>query len=183
MMPPSPPAFIIVGRVRKAHGIRGEVVVEVITDEPDAIFASGRRVFAGTPAGELSPTRQELHVATCRPFNEGLLVRFAEVPDRNAAETWRGRYLLLPAGELPAPDEHEVYVHELVGMRVELAGGESVGTVEELYELPQGLAIDVRRSAPREAETVMLPYDERTVASVDKTARVIVVTPPEGLLE
>jgi 16S rRNA processing protein RimM len=177
------PAFIIVGRVRKAHGIRGEVVVEVITDEPDAVFASGRRVLAGTATGDLAPNRLELHIGSTRSFNEGLLVGFAEVPDRNAAESWRGRYLLLPADELPAPDENEVYVHDLVGMRVELAGGQSVGTVEEIYELPQGLAIDVRRTAPRETETVMIPYDDRTVASVDKAARVIVVTPPEGLLE
>ena len=177
------PAFIIVGRVRKAHGIRGEVVVESITDAPDAVFASGRRVFAGTATGDLTPNRLELHVGSVRPFNEGLLVGFAEVPDRNAAESWRGRYLLLPVDELPPPDEDEVYMHDLVGMRVELAGGTPVGTVEEIYELPQGLAIDVRRDAPRETETVMLPYDERIIASVDKAARVIVVTPPEGLIE
>jgi 16S rRNA processing protein RimM len=177
------PEFIIVGRVRKAHGIRGEVVVEVITDEPDAVFASGRRVFAGTATGDLSGNRLTLHIRSARPFNDGLLVGFAEVPDRNAAETWRGRYLLLPADELPAPSENEVYLHDLVGMRVELSDGQPVGTVEEIYELPQGLAIDVRRAAPRDTETVMLPYDERTVASVDKAERVIVVTPPEGLLE
>jgi 16S rRNA processing protein RimM len=177
------PEFIIVGRVRKAHGIRGEVVVEVTTDEPDAVFASGRRVFAGTATGDLAPNRLELHIGTTRPFNEGLLVGFTEVPDRNAAEAWRGRYLLLPANELPAPDENEVYLHDLVGMRVELSDGQLVGTVDEIYELPQGLAIDVRRSPPRESETIMLLYDERTVASVDKTERVIVVTPPEGLLE
>ena len=177
------PAFIIVGRVRKAHGIRGEVVVETITDAPDAVFAPGRRVFAGTPAGDLAPNRTELHVDTSRPFNEGLLVGFAEVPDRTVAETWRGRYLLVPADELPAPSEDEVYVHDLLGMRVELESGELVGTVDETYDLPQGLALDVRRAPPREKETVLILYDERTVASVDKDARLIVVTPPEGLLE
>ena len=179
----STPAYIIVGRVRKAHGIRGEVVVETITDAPDAIFASGLRVFAGTANGELAPNRLELHVESVRPFNEGYLVGFTEIPDRTAAETWRGRYLLLPADELPPPDDEQVYVHELLGMRVELASGEPIGTVEETYELPQGLAIDVRRAPPREKETVMLTYDDRTVSSVDKSARVIVVTPPEGLLE
>jgi 16S rRNA processing protein RimM len=177
------PAFIIVGRVRKAHGIRGEVVVETITDEPDAVFASGRRVFAGTADGDLAPNRTELHIATSRPFNEGLLVGFTELPDRNAAESWRGRYLLLPASELPEPDEEEIYLHELLGMRVELSGGEPVGTVKEIYELPQGLALDVRLAAPREHETVILNYDDQTIASVDKAARVIVVTPAEGLLE
>lgn len=177
------PAFIIVGRVRKAHGIRGEVVVEPITDAPDAVFASGRRVFAGTAAGDLAPTRAELHVASSRPFNEGFLVSFTEVPDRTVAETWRGRYLLLPADELPAPGDEEVYVHELPGMRVELESGELVGTVDATYDLPQGLAIDVRRSAPREGETVLLLFDERTIASVDREERRIVVTPPEGMLE
>jgi 16S rRNA processing protein RimM len=179
----TPAAFIIVGRVRKAHGIRGEVVVELITDAPDAVFAPGRRVFAGTPDGDLAPNRAELHVRSTRDFNEGLLVAFDEVPDRNAAETWRGRYLLLPSDELPPPREDEVYLHDLLGMRVELAGGEVVGTVEELYDLPQGLAIDVRLAEERGAGTVMLQYDDRTVASVDKDARVIVVTPPDGLLE
>jgi len=177
------PAFIIVGRVRKAHGIRGEVVVEPITDAPDAVFASGRRVYAGTAAGDLAPNRAELHIAASRPFNEGLLVTFAEVPDRTVAETWRGRYLLAPADELPPPADDEVYVHELPGMRVELASGEVVGTVEETYELPQGLALDVRRAPPREAETVLILFDERTIASLDRDARVIRVTPPEGLLE
>jgi len=110
-------------------------------------------------------------------------IAFAEVPDRNAAETWRGRYLLLPADELPPPRDDEVYVHELPGMRVELEDGELVGSVEETYELPQGLAIDVRRAPPRERETVLLQFDERTIASVDRESRVIVVTPPEGLLE
>jgi 16S rRNA processing protein RimM len=179
------PAFIIVGRVRKAHGIRGEVVVETITDTPDAVFASGRRVFAGTASGDLAPKRLELHVTGSRPFSEGLLVGFAEVPDRNAAETWRGRYLLLPADEVPAPDEEEIYRHDLLGMRVELASGQVVGTVDGIYELPQGLALDVRRAEPsaRSGATVMLNYDDRTIASVDKAARVIVVTPPDGLLE
>lgn len=177
------PAFLIVGRVRKAHGIRGEVVVELLTDEPDAIFASGRRVFAGSTTGDLARDRQELHIRSVRPFNEGLLVRFDEVPDRNAAELWRNRYLLVPAEEVPAPDEDEVYLHDLIGMRVDLADGSSVGIIEDVYELPLGVAVDVRRVAPRQAESVLLPWDERTVASVDREARVVVVTPPEGLLE
>ncbi|MDB4890853.1 MAG: Ribosome maturation factor rimM [Gemmatimonadetes bacterium] len=177
------PAFIIVGRVRKAHGIRGELVVEVITDAPDAVFAPGHRVFAGTASGDISTSRTELHITTSRPFNEGLLVGFAEIPERNAAEMWRGRYLLLPDGELPPPDENEVYLHDLLGMRVELPTEEVVGTVEELYELPQGLALDVRRAEPRASETVLVLYDDNTIASVDKEKRVIVITPPEGLLE
>ena len=175
--------FIIVGRIRKAHGVRGEVVVETITDAPDAIFVSGHRVFAGNAAGDVMPSRQQLSIDSVRPFNEGLLVHFAEIADRTAADLWRGRYLLVPASDVPAPAEDEIYMHDLLGMHVLLPGGEPLGKVEEFYELPQGLAIDIRRTAPREKETILLLYDDNTVVSVDKETRIIVVTPPEGLLE
>ena len=62
-----PPELIIVGRVRKAHGIRGELVVEPITDEPDAVFASGRRVIAGTATGDPSKDRRELRILVIEP--------------------------------------------------------------------------------------------------------------------
>lgn len=173
------PEYLIVGRVRKAHGIRGELVVEPITDAPDAIFAPGRRVLAGTVAGDLAPDARELHVAAVRPMGEGLLVKFDEVPDRTAAELWRGRYVLLPAREVPPPDEHEVYLHDLLGMAVVLESGEPVGTVQDVFELPQGLAIDVAR----DTGTVMVPFDERVVAGVDRASRVITIHPPAGLLD
>src|SRR5258708_36702751 len=131
------PEFIIVGRVRKAHGIRGELVVEPITDAADVVFASGRRVFAGTVTGDPLPSRLELRVQSSRPFIEGLLIRFDGIADRTAADIWRGRYLLTPAGELPPPDENEIYVHDLIGIRVTHPSGEVVGSLEEPYQLAQ----------------------------------------------
>src|SRR6476659_805359 len=103
------PEFLIVGRIRKAHGVRGELVVEIITDAPDAIFASGRRVFAGTAAGDMTPKREELHIDSVRDFNEGLLVHFSEIGDRTIADQWRGRYLLVPAEEVPSPADDEIF--------------------------------------------------------------------------
>jgi 16S rRNA processing protein RimM len=173
------PEYLIVGRVRKAHGIRGELVVEPITDAPDAIFAPGRRVLVGTVAGDLASGGRELHVGTVRPMGEGLLVKFDEIADRTAAELWRGRYFLLPASEVPPPDEHEIYIHDLLGMTVVLESGETVGQVQDVFELPQGLAIDVAR----ERGTVMVPFDDRVVAGVDREARVITIHPPAGLLD
>jgi ribosomal 30S subunit maturation factor RimM len=73
-----------------------------------------------------------------------------------------------------------VYVHELLGMDVRLDSGEQVGAIEDVYELPQGLAIDVRRTG--RSDTVLLLYDQ-SVRSVDRDARVVVVTIPDGLLE
>jgi len=173
-----PPELIIVGRVRKAHGIRGELVVEPITDEPDAVFASGRRVIAGTASGDPSKDRRELHILASSPFKGGFIVQFEGIPDRTAAELWRDRFLLVPADELEPLGHDEVYVHELRGMRVELESGETVGTVIETYELPQGLTLDVKR----ESDSVMIPYD-RIVTNVDRGGRVIRIDPPAGLLD
>jgi 16S rRNA processing protein RimM len=172
--------FVIVGRVRKAHGIRGELVVEPITDAPERIFAPGQRVFAGTVRGDLAPDRRELRIDRATRFKGGLIVAFHEIADRNAAEQWRNRFFLVPAAEVPPLDEGEVYVHELVGMRVLLASGVALGEVAEVYELPQGLAIDVRRDEG--GGTVLLLY-EQSVISVDRDARTLTVTVPDGLLD
>jgi 16S rRNA processing protein RimM len=181
MSTPHPPTeLLVVGRVRRAHGIRGELVVEAITDEPDAVFAPGRRVLAGTVTGTLAKQPLELHIEHSSPFKGGWIVHFTGITDRSQAETWRDRYLLLPAVELAPPAEDEVYVHDLPGMQVVLASGAPVGDVAEVYELPQGLVLEVRRTGK---PNVMVPFDERTVTSLDAAARVITIDPLDGLLD
>ncbi|MBX6332390.1 MAG: 16S rRNA processing protein RimM [Gemmatimonadaceae bacterium] len=174
------PELIIVGRLRKAHGIRGALVVEPITDAPAEVYTAGRRLFAGTVEGDPAPDGAALTVAQARPMGDGrFIVRFAEIPDRTAAERWRDRYVLARADELTPPAEGEVYVHELLGMHVSLPTGESLGDVQDVYELPQGLMLDVAYGA----ESVLLPFREEFVANIDRAARRIVATPPEGLFE
>jgi 16S rRNA processing protein RimM len=169
-MPPQPEQ-VIVGRVRKAHGIRGEVVVEVLTGDPASVFATGRRL--------LSEDAGELHIRRATPFKGGWILRLTEITTRNEAELWRGRYLLMPTAELKPLAEDEIYYHDLVGMRVELAGGEPIGHVEALFEVPQGLMLDVRT----ERGTVMVPYRPEVVTSVDVAQGTIVIDPPVGLLD
>lgn len=173
-----PPELIIVGRVRKAHGIRGDLVVEPITDEPDAVFASGRRVIAGTATGDPSKDAQELHITSSSPFKGGYIVHFTEIADRTIAELWRDRFLLVPADELQPLGDDEVYVHDLLGMHVELETGEKVGVVTATYELPQGLTLDVDRGG----RSVLIPYD-RIVTRLDRAAGTIRIDPPLGLLD
>lgn len=172
--------FYRVGRVRRAHGIRGELVVELLTDEPDAIFASGRRVFAGDRHGSLTSGAAELRVLRATPFKGGLIVAFEGIPDKTAADTWRDRYLLVPESEVAPPGEDELFIHDLVGMRVVRTGGEHVGEIIEVFELPQGLVIDVRRQNGR---TVLLPFNDSAVTDVDSDRRVVVIDPVEGLLD
>ena len=170
--------LVVVGRVRRPHGVRGEVLIEPLTDEPDAVYASGRRVFGGTSESPIdeAPT---LTVIETRPFKDGLLVRFEEIGDRTAAELWNGRLLFVPEDELTPLGEGEVYQHELKGMTVELSSGEVVGTVADVFEVPQGLLLDVAR----ERGTVLVPFSGEIVVDVDRARRVVRIDPPAGLLE
>jgi 16S rRNA processing protein RimM len=177
-----PPELVIVGRVRRAHGIRGELAVELFTDEPDAIFAAGRRVFTGTVDGEPSPNGSELRVLRASHFMGGLIVAFEGINDRNAAELWRGRYFLVPVDELTPPAEGEVYMHHLLGMDVVLPDGAKVGTVAATFDLPQGLMLEVDRSADDKV-SVLVPFDDRTVVGMDVPSRVIRIDPLPGLLD
>jgi 16S rRNA processing protein RimM len=170
--------LVIVGRVRRPHGVRGELLIEVITDEPDAVYASGRSVFAGSDRDATDESRV-LTVLETRPFKDGLLVRFEEIPDRTAAELWNGRLLFVPEHELTPPGEGEVYVHELQGMRVELSSGEVVGTVADVFEVPQGLLLDVAR----ERGTVLVPFTDEVIVDIDRARRIVRIDPPEGLFE
>lgn len=175
------PALAVVGMIRNAQGIRGEVVVEPITDAPDAVFAPGRRVFMGDRRGNVpaSETAATLEIEAARPFKRGLIVKFGGVVDRNAAELLRGRYLLAPFDELDPLGEDEVYLHDLIGMQVQLDSGVHVGEVKSYYELPQGLTLDVATSRG----SVLVPYRPEVVERTDGEARVIVVKSEVGLFE
>jgi 16S rRNA processing protein RimM len=173
-------ALMIVGRVRKAHGIRGELLVEPITDAPDAVFVSGRRLFAGTATGDPSPDGQQLHVTAVRQHMDSIRLTIRGIADRTAADLWRGRFLLAPKDELPPPAEDEVYLHDLLGMRVMHEDGRALGTVADTYDLPQGLMLDVR--PVNGGTTYFIPWRDEILVHVDESARVITVNPPEGLL-
>jgi 16S rRNA processing protein RimM len=172
-------ALAIVGLVRNAQGIRGEVVIEPLTDAPDAVFASGRRVFAGASDDVKAADDQELSVEAAKPFKGGLIVKFREVPDRNAAELLRGQYLFAPFDELDPPAEDEVYVHDLLGMKTVLDTGEEIGEVISYYELPQGLTLEVKT----EKGTVLVPYRPEVVDHVDSEAKRVVVKSDIGLFD
>ncbi len=186
----SPSEFAIVGRVRKPQGINGELTVELLTDEPEKFFADASRLFAGTVDGDPAPnpadrrnpdSRQELTVEYAKPFREGLVVKFDQIPDRSAAELWRQRYLLVPASELTPPEGDEVFMHDLMGMRVLTETGREMGEVVGLYEMPQGLTLDVK--GEEKASDILIPYRPSVVQQVDLDARVITVDSTCGLFD
>lgn len=172
--------LVIVGRIRRAHGIKGALAVESLTDAPDAIFASGAIVFAGDREGNAVPpdAPQALLVDDGRPMNRDWLVHLREITTRDAADLWRGRYLLADAARLPEPDEDEVYVFSLIGMRVTMRD-QNVGTVSDVYEAPQGLLLEVETPVGRS----LVPWHPHIVELVDEENRIVHLAPLDGLLD
>ena len=170
------PDLVIVGRVRRAHGVHGVLVVEPMTASPEVVFAPGRELIAGTVSGDPAVPERVLRIEMAEPFQGGFRVRFAGIAGRDEADGWRNRYVLAPRAQLPPPDEDEVYLYDLVGLKVERPDGEVVGRVESYYELPHDVMIEVAR----QGGSVMIPY--RFVTEVDLNNGRLVVEPPEGLL-
>ncbi|MCV7300423.1 ribosome maturation factor RimM [Mycobacterium barrassiae] len=167
---------LVVGRVVKAHGITGEVVVDVRTDDPDIRFAPGASLRARAKGG----TERRFVVESARPHGGRLLIRLDGVADRDGADALRGTLFVVDTSELPPIDEpDEFYDHQLEGLQVRTTDGEAVGTVAEVLHTAAGELLSVR-TGERE---VLVPFVEAIVTSVSLTDQVIEIDPPEGLLE
>jgi 16S rRNA processing protein RimM len=167
--------LVVVGYVRRAHGIHGEILVHAKSDRAEAVFAPGRRLILETVGGE----RSELMVTAFRPHRGGYLLGVDGVESRSGAETLAGRELLLPAEELEPLEPGEVFVHDLVGLDVFDTAGERVGRVRQVYLSEPADLLEVR-AADR---LVLVPFTARIVREVDVAGGRVVIDPPEGLLE
>lgn len=169
---------LVVGRVAKAHGITGELVVDVRTDDPDERFAPGNRLH-------LKPSRggggRDVVVETARPHGARLLVRLAGVSDRNAADALRGNLFVVDTADLPEIDDpDEFYDHQLEGLSVRTVDGRALGTVAEVLHTAGGELLAVR--GPEGAE-VLVPFVGAIVTSVSLADGVVEIDPPDGLLD
>ena len=166
---------LVVGRILKAHGIRGEVAVDVRTDDPQRRYAVGARLDTDPPErGPLTITR--IRWQSGRP-----LIAFEGVADRTVAEQLAGTLLVADSSTAPATDDpDEFWDHDLVGLRVETGTGEPLGTVTEVLHLPGGDTLAVTR--PDESE-LLIPFVTAIVPTVDVRGGRVVVDPPPGLLD
>lgn len=166
---------LVVGRIGRAHGIKGEVTVEVRTDEPELRLAPGS-VLATDPA-----SAGPLTVATGRVHSGRLLLRFEGVPDRTAAEALRNTLLIADVDpDVQPEDPDEFYDHQLIDLDVVTADGTEVGRIAEISHLPHQDLLVVRRPDGRE---VLIPFVGEIVPEIDLEAQRVVVTPPPGLID
>jgi 16S rRNA processing protein RimM len=174
---------VIVGRVGRPHGIRGELVIGVRTDEPDQRFAVGAGVDASADADNETPVGStHLTIASRRWHSGQLLVSFAGITDRTAAGELTGSWLSIDSSQLPATaDPDEFRDHELIGLSVRTCDGAAAGVVTDVLHYGQDLLV-VRRDEGRGQE-VLVPFVKAIVPEVDLTAGRLVIDPPPGLLD
>jgi 16S rRNA processing protein RimM len=169
---------LVVGRVAKAHGITGEVVVDIRTDDPAGRFAAGKSL-RGRPGRGAGPERDYV-IETVREHAGRLLIRLAGVADRNGADALRGTLFLVDAADLPPIDDpDEFYDHQLEGLRVRTAAGVDVGVVAEVLHTAAGELLSVKSDDDAE---VLVPFVSAIVTSVSLTDG-IEIEPPDGLLD
>jgi 16S rRNA processing protein RimM len=166
---------LVVGRIGRAHGIRGQATVEVRTDDPELRFAPGSRLL--TEPAERGP----LVVSDMRFHSGILLLSFEGVADRNAVEALRNTMLVVEADPDESPDDpDEFYDHQLLGLPVELADGTALGEIADLLHLPGQDVLAVKRP---DGPEVLIPFVKQFVPTVDVAAKRVVVDPPAGLLD
>jgi 16S rRNA processing protein RimM len=168
---------LTVGRVVKAHGVTGELVVDVRTDDPELRFAPGEVLRArGSDRRERS-----FAVETVRPHGNRLLVRLSGVADRDTADSLRGNVFVVDSADLPPIDEADTYYdHQLEGLRVRTTAGEDVGIVAEVLHTSGGELLAVNRE---NASELLVPFVSAIVTSVSLADNLVEIDPPEGLLE
>lgn len=169
--------LLVVGRLRKPHGLKGDVTVFPLTDDPQSVFAPGRELITLDLSGQ--EVGSPVVIERSRQYHREWLIKFLGRDSRESLETLRDTMLASKAEDLTPPGPGEVYIHDLAGFAVSREDGTALGLVSAVYELPGGLMLEVQ--GPR--REFLLPYKAEFIRQVDPEARRLVVAVPEGLLD
>jgi 16S rRNA processing protein RimM len=164
--------LLVVGRIGRAHGVRGDLFVEPLTDEPDVRFSDGSVLTTSSNA--------ELTVEFAKWHSGKFVVHFVGIDDRTAAEQLKTLELSVDVDPTELPeDPDEFYDHQLVGLSVRLEDQTEIGKVKEVIHLS---AQDLLAVLTADAREVLIPFVSEIVPIVDVVSGHITITPPLGLL-
>jgi 16S rRNA processing protein RimM len=165
---------LVVGRLGRAHGVRGDIAVDVRTDAPELRFAPGQ-VLRTNPA-----ERGPLTVTAARNHSGRLLLHFEGIDDRDAAEALSGTTLVITVADAGPSGNDAWWDHELIGLRVESRDGVVLGVVADVIHAPAQELLAVTLPDGREA---LLPFVKAFVPEVDVPGGRVVAVPPGGWSE
>ncbi len=163
------PEYLVIGRLRRSHGLAGEMTMDVLTDFPERI-TPGKVVQVGE-------ARAALTIRSVRPKNKEMLVAFEGIHDPDSANHLRNQLVFVRVDELPPLPEGEYYFHQLLGLRVLDQNGNLVGTLVEIIETGANDVYLIRNETTQ--NEMMLPAVDDFVLRIDLAERVIIVSPPE----
>lgn len=168
-----PENLLLIGKVVRPHGIRGELKIEAYSESPST-FSKGRRLYFYTAEGKL----EEKEIISVRAHKRFFLIKVKDIDDRNRAEEYRNVEVYIEK-DILEKEEGEYFWYELIGLNVYLISGECIGKIEHI--LPTG-SNDVYVVRGEEKE-YLIPAIEDVVKEIDIEAKKMVIEPLEGLLE
>ena len=170
------PRFLAVGQVVGVHGVRGELKVKLLTDDPQR-FGLLERVYVGPDGAEPSPRRLEGH----RPHKGHVLLRLEGCNDRNLAEAYRGWLIQVPREEAIPLEEGQYHEYQILGLQVRTVSGEDLGEIVEIIYTGANEVYVVEGTDPSRPQ-ILIPAIKDVVVEVDLASGHLLVELPEGLL-
>lgn len=172
----SDPKYLLLGKIERPHGVRGELRVRLLTAYPERL-KSLKQVYLGTDPN--TSKAKAYQIASVRFHKGAALMTFAEVPSRNDAELLRGQMVMIDIANAVPLDEDEVYLYQLIGMDVQTTAGEKLGKLRDVLETGANDVYIV--DSPQYGE-LLIPIHDDTLIGTDVEARLITVELPDGLI-
>jgi 16S rRNA processing protein RimM len=169
---PDEPVFVVIGKFRKPHGIKGEICMTVLTDFPELI-TKGLKIYVG---GKY----QSYQINNLRWKGEDLLVSLEDMPDRTAVEIFRNILVYVKSDDIPEPQEGEYYLHQLIGMEIITDEGQNLGKLTEVILTG---ANDVYLVSPPQGKEILLPAIDEVILDIDMDKKTMLVHILPGLLD
>lgn len=171
------PHYLLLGKIVRPHGIRGELRMKILTDYPERIGNELKTVYIGTGANQLDA--ETYTIESVRFHKDFLLLTLKDISDRNEAELLRGLYVMIDLEHAVPRDEDEIYLYELMGLTVKTVDDKTLGTIHDVIETG---ANDVYIVRSHEYGELLLPIHDETLVGVDTETGIVTVNLPEGLL-
>ena len=169
--PGEDPQFLAIGKLRRPHGIKGEILMDVLTDFPERIHLE-KKLYVGND-------HQVIELKSMRWADKSMIVSFEGYPDRETVGVLRNQIVFIPASDLPLLPDGEFYHHQLIGKEVVTDDGRSLGKLTQIIETG---ANDVGIVQPEIGAEILLPLIDDVLLDVDEDAGIVRVHLLDGLL-
>lgn len=167
---PGEPVFLVIGKLRRPHGLHGEIIMEIRTEFPERIMAGGH-VYVGIG-------KERMKIKSIRPHLAMLLVSFSDLDTAESVSVLRNQEIFVKADQIPQLEEGEYYHHEIIGMQAVLEDGEALGEVVEILETGANDVLVVQRPDKKQ---LLLPLIDEVILHIDLAAQCVIVRLMPGL--